>query len=143
MNRRDNALQSGLPTAQSALPLYVDLDGSLIRSDLLIESALKLLKSGFANMFSLSLWMLKGKAHLKARIAAQVDLDASALPYNEDVLVLLRAARLAGRRLVLATASHAKYANAVAAHLGLFDAVIASDESRNLSGRAKLAAIRQ
>lgn len=125
------------------LPLYVDMDGSLIRSDLLIESALKLLKGSLGNIFMLLGWLMQGKAHLKARIAARVELEAGTLPFNPDVLDLLRAARAAGRKVVLATASHARYANAVAAHLGLFDAVLASTETQNLSGAAKLAAIQQ
>lgn len=125
------------------LPLYVDMDGSLIRSDLLIESALKLLKGSLGNIFMLLGWLMQGKAHLKARIAARVELEAGTLPFNPDVLDLLRAARAAGRKVVLATASHVRYANAVAAHLGLFDAVLASTETQNLSGAAKLAAIQQ
>ena len=86
-------------------------------------------------------WLGTGKANLKARIADEVELDVAALPYNPRVLDWVRQAQRAGRRVVLATASNVRYAQAVADHLALFDAVIASDESRNLSGRAKLAAI--
>ena len=57
-------------------------------------------------------------------------------------MVRIEQARGSGRRVVLATASHRRHAEAVAAHLGLFDAVIATDERNNLSGARKLAAIR-
>jgi 4-hydroxybenzoate polyprenyltransferase/phosphoserine phosphatase len=124
------------------VPLYVDLDGSLISSDLLIESALKLLKAHPFNLIRMVAWLRRGKAHLKTRIADEAVLDVTTLPYNADVIAVMEEARGARRRVVLATASHARYAEAVASHLGLFDGVLATDIDRNLSGGAKLLAIR-
>ena len=49
--------------------------------------------------------------------------------------------RLAGRKLVLATAADQRVAQAVADFLDLFDEVIASDGERNLKGEAKAAAL--
>lgn len=127
--------------AACAPPLYVDLDGCLIRTDLLVESFLLNAKKP-DTWWRLPLWLLRGKAHLKAQLAARVDLDPSLLPYNSGLLDYLRAERGKGRRIVLATASHRRFAEAVAAHLGCFDAVIASDETSNLRGHQKLEAIR-
>jgi len=66
-----------------ALPLIVDLDGTLIKTDLLIESFLGLIKKNPFMIFSVCLWLLKGKTTLKAEIAKRADIDISVLPYNE------------------------------------------------------------
>ncbi len=130
-------------TPPTPVPLYVDLDGSLIKSDLLVESALRLFKRSPFNLFRMASWLLlRGKARLKAEIAQRVDLDASSLPYRTEVIDLIRRAREAGRPVVLATASNLKFAQQVADHLGLFDGVLASTADTNLSGSRKLEAIR-
>ncbi|NML17514.1 UbiA family prenyltransferase [Azohydromonas caseinilytica] len=129
--------------AAPSLPLYVDLDGTLIATDLLHESVLRLVRSDPLALLNLPRWLLQGKAQLKHEIAQRVELDVSSLPYREEVLELIREARAEGRRVVLATASNLKFAQAVAQHLGLFDAVLASDGHSNMSGARKLAAIRE
>jgi len=84
----------------------------------------------------------RGKAAMKRRIAAAAPLDAALLPYNEELVSLLRREAAAGRSLVLATGADHRVAAAVADYLGLFDAVLASDGVLNLTGRVKLRAIR-
>ncbi len=118
-------------------PLCVDLDGTLVRTDLLIEAVLALLKQNPLNALLLPLWLLKGKTHLKQQIAARVDLDPTRLPYDQPLLDYLRTEKVSGRELILATASHRKYAEQVACHLGLFDEVLATDAEANLSGTGK------
>jgi 4-hydroxybenzoate polyprenyltransferase/phosphoserine phosphatase len=120
--------------------LYVDLDGCLIRTDLLVESFLVAARR-FDTWWRLPLWLLRGKSQLKARLAERAELDPALLPYNAGLIAYLRAERNKGRRIVLATASNRRLAEAVAAYLGCFDAVIASDETNNLRGRHKLSAI--
>ncbi|WHZ16213.1 MAG: Integral membrane protein [Nitrospira sp.] len=121
-------------------PLCVDLDGTLIKSDLLWESLLALLKQGPLLCFLLPFWLLKGKAHFKHEIARRVTLDVATLPYQQELVEFLSGERRAGRELALATASHVTFARAVAAHLGLFDdRVFGSDASVNLKGSRKVA----
>ena len=122
----------------SQRPLCVDLDGTLIRTDLLHESTFSLVKQNFRDIFWIPIWLLKGKAHLKAQIANRTKLDVSVLPYNEKFLAYLREQRSNGRQLILATASHIKIAQAVSDHLGLFDDVMATDGQVNLSGTEKV-----
>jgi 4-hydroxybenzoate polyprenyltransferase/phosphoserine phosphatase len=125
----------GLQT--SAKPLCVDLDGTLIRTDLLHEAVFKLLRINILYLFMLPIWLVGGKARLKAEIAKRVMPDAQRLPFNESLLDWLKTQRNAGRELILATASNQRYARAVAEHLQIFDSVEASDDRVNLSSSAK------
>ncbi len=123
-------------------PLFVDLDGTLIRGDLLWESLFHFARQeplGFWRLFG---WALKGKAVLKDELAARTEIDAATLPYREEVVATLQAERETGRPIVLATASNERLAHAVSEHLGLFDEVMASDRQVNLSAGAKLERIR-
>jgi len=120
-------------------PLCVDLDGTVIKTDTLYESVLRLIKTAPHLSLLLPFWLLKGKAHFKERVAKHIDLDATLLPYNEPFLAYLREQRELGRALVLATATNEKFAHKIASHLGIFDGVLASNESENLSGPNKLA----
>jgi phosphoserine phosphatase len=122
-------------------PLVVDLDGSLVSTDTLFECVLALARHPLRLLFALSA-LRHGKARLKEALAAAADLDAALLPYNRELLAYLQAERARGRLLVLATGADRKMAEAVAQHLDLFDRVLASDGRTNLTGRAKLAAIR-
>ena len=127
----------------TAPPLCVDLDGTLLRTDLLLESLFALLKRNFLYATLLPLWLLKGKAHFKQQIADRVEIDAKCLPYHTLFLEWLQDQHAQGRRLILATASNRKFAAAVADHLGIFESVLASDAAHNLSGRAKLRQLEQ
>ncbi|MCW5632881.1 MAG: UbiA family prenyltransferase [Rubrivivax sp.] len=118
-------------------PLCVDCDGTLIRSDLLHEAVLALVKTRWWLVFALPWWLLRGRAHLKRQVARHVRLDAATLPYHEPLVAWLREERARGRRLVLATAADRSLADGVAAHLGLFDEVLASERGVNLAGAAK------
>ena len=103
-------------------PLCVDLDGTLIRSDLLLESLVLLLKRNPLYLFVAVMWLLRGgKAALKAEIASRVTLNAAALPYNNDLIAWIRAERATGREVWLCTAANERLANQVAEHVGLFD----------------------
>ncbi len=120
------------------IPLCVDLDGTLIKSDILVESFFALLKHNPFFALLVPFWLLKGKAYLKHQIASRAELDVSTLPFHHDFLEYLREQHAKGRRLVLATASNDKFAKQIALHLGLFEAVHASDELTNLSANKKL-----
>ncbi|MCH8181080.1 MAG: UbiA family prenyltransferase [Proteobacteria bacterium] len=121
--------------------LCVDLDGTLIHSDLLLESFLLLIKRNPLYLLLVPLWLLGGKARLKREIASRVTLDGAALPYTKPLVAWLREQKAAGRPLWLCTASDERLAQAVATHLGIFDGVLASNGQTNLSGRNKAAAL--
>ena len=129
------------PSPAPALPLYVDLDGTLFPGDSLHESVLLLLRRNPLNLLRLLLWLFQGKLHFKRRLADAVRPDPATLPYHSAFLDFLRAERASGRRLVLATAADHRIAAEVAHHLGMFDDHLGSQDV-NLSGTHKLAAIR-
>lgn len=125
----------------TSIPLTVDLDGTLVLTDTLHESALRALRLHPLQALQIPLWLLKGKACLKQRLAALTDFDETALPYNQPLIEWLRQQRAQGRRLILCTASDRRLAEAVASHLGIFDEVMASDDQHNLTARNKADAL--
>lgn len=124
-------------------PLVVDLDGTLTPTDTLVESLIGVAKRSPLDLLQLPFRLLNGRADFKDWVAARAGVSAKSLPYREPLLAYLRAEKQKGRRIVLATAAHRSIAEGVSAHLGLFDAVIATQGGRNLKGEAKLEAIRK
>jgi 4-hydroxybenzoate polyprenyltransferase/phosphoserine phosphatase len=123
--------------AAGRTPLVVDLDGTLVASDLLIETAFAELGRRPQSLVDIVQALSQGKAALKHRLAAPADFDPSVLPYDPAVLDLIREARAAGRPVFLASASNGRLVGRVADHLGLFTGWFASDETTNLAGAAK------
>ena len=119
------------------LPLVVDLDGTLLRSDLLHET----FWSAFAHDLLIPIRSLlvlsSGRAALKQMLADRSKIDLATLPYDGEVLAYLKAWREQGGGAVLVTASNHRIAEGVAAHLGIFDEVHGTDGSTNLKGRVK------
>ena len=119
-------------------PLVVDLDGTLVRTDLLHET----FAAAFFRHPLLTLWVVlralpKGRAELKRALSGLASVDVETLPWRIPLLTYLQEQKRLGRELHLATASDQSVARAVAAYVGLFDRVYASDGRRNLKGRKK------
>jgi 4-hydroxybenzoate polyprenyltransferase/phosphoserine phosphatase len=123
--------------APLAPPLVIDLDGTLIRTDLLVESFFAHLGANPLRAFALVSSILGGRARLKAEIAKDTPIEVERLPYDQRVLSLVREARANGRPVYLASASNQRYVRGVAEHLGLFNGWFASTDSHNLSSSAK------
>ncbi len=136
----------GLHTAAAAgaePPLCVDLDGTLVKSDTLLDAALLLLRQQPLSPLHWPGWLRKGKAGFKQEITSRANVEVEYLPYNQPLLQYLREEHARGRRIVLATAADQAFAERVAAHLGLFEGVLASDGRHNLAGGNKLRAFQQ
>jgi len=118
-------------------PLIVDLDGTLLRSDLLLETGMAFIRGQPWRFLQPLSWLCHGKAVLKEELAHSTHLDVSLLPYDPAVLVFIQKARDEGRRVVLASASHHSLAERIAEHLQIFDQVLASDRMCNLSATHK------
>lgn len=120
-----------------ALPLAVDLDGTLAHGDVFARALWRFCGERPWHVVVLGALILRGRPHVKAKLARRYPLDAARLRYDERVLSWLREERARGRVIALATAADERDAKAVAAHLGLFDHVFASDGRTNLKAARK------
>jgi 4-hydroxybenzoate polyprenyltransferase/phosphoserine phosphatase len=127
----------------SAIAFCVDLDGTLVKTDLLWEALFLLLKKNPAALFSLPFWLGKGIANLKCEIAQRAQPECELLPYRSEVLDLIHQAKAAGRHVVLVSAAHESMAVGVAEHLRCFDEVIATRGLLNLKAERKQAALEE
>jgi 4-hydroxybenzoate polyprenyltransferase len=127
------------PTQKSTIKkvLVVDLDGTLLKTDMLVESLNQFVASHPLQCFHLVTWLCSGRAYLKARLAESIDIDVSSLPYNDQVIEWLKTQKSLGRKIVLATATHQIIANRIALHLGLFEEVFATNDKINLKSEVK------
>lgn len=142
-----NPMNAALPSQASAspgadTPLYVDLDGTLIRTDAAQELLIESLKTPSRWTGILRAARQDGRSGIKHALWDEAGFRPELLPYNDDVLSYLRQAREQGRRVILATAADRRVAEAVSAHLALFDGILASEPGNNLKGAAKLEVIR-
>lgn len=122
------------------LPLCIDLDGTLVTTDTLLESILLLVKANPLRLVSLGWWLRRGKVYGKNQVAARTELPVADLPYTEPLLLYLRDEHRRGRAIYLATAAHPTIAHKIANHLGIFTGVIAS-AADHLKGMAKAKAL--
>ena len=130
-------------SASSNEPLCVDLDGTLVKSDTLLDTVLVLARQSPRSLLHFPRWIVQGKAAFKRNISSVAALDVAHLPYNQPLLEVLRQQHARGRQIYLATGADNLLAERVAEHLGLFSGVLASDGSLNLTGGNKLAAFQQ
>lgn len=130
-----------VPTGRSEPPLVVDLDGTLLLTDVLYESCAALMRNHPVLAALLPLKLTGGKAALKQYVADRIDLDAETLPYNQELLFWLAEEKQRGRTLILCTASNKKFAQQIVDHLQLFDSVMSSTAQHNLGGAQKAAAL--
>lgn len=132
---------SNTDAISSGVALVVDVDGTLLKSDLLYEATLQFVARYPWELWRLPLWLAQGKAHLKAHLAARIDLGANSLPLRTEVLDVIRNADADGRKVYLASASDRRWVEPIAARVGGVTEVFASDGKTNLAGVAKKAAL--
>lgn len=136
------ALETDVPDLSSAYPLVLDLDGTLFRTDLLLEAILRYVKRQPLGIMLLLCWACRGIAHLKHRLALRTTLCAELLPVNEPLVSYAREAAARGRTVVAATAANRDLAEKVCARFGFIGEVIGSSHTTNLKGATKAAALR-
>ncbi|CAN5605844.1 UbiA family prenyltransferase [soil metagenome] len=123
-------------------PLVFDLDGTLIATDLLAETLLLFLKQNPLRIFVVLGWLLKGRAHLKRRLAESVNLDVDLLPLRDEVVAYARAQAEAGRKIYIATAADGVLASRLRDRFDFVTDIIGSDGATNLKSANKAAALR-
>lgn len=127
--------------SEQKIPLVVDMDGTVIRTDIFLLSIARLLRRNPFSIFQMLFWWTRGRAYLKHQLGRRVKVDAATLPYNEKFVAWLREQKASGRKIILATAADIKMALPVANHLGFFDEVMASEGVTNLRSHNKLKAL--
>jgi len=128
-------------TPDATVPLCVDLDGALVKSDTLFDALFQFVRHRPAQLWRVPVWLARGRARLKSEVVRHAPLDVARLPYNVPLLRFLRAERRGARQLYLTTGADDSVARRVAAHLGIFAGVLASDGATNLTRGRKLAGI--
>lgn len=124
-------------------PLAVDFDGTLARSDGLLDAVVhtalrapKHLPGVFASLFS-------GRLALKEKLQGIGAYKPASIPLDEEFLAFIRAEKAQGRQIHLVTASPHQVAEAVAERVDLFDSVMGSRDNVNLKGKHKAEYLRQ
>ena len=133
------ATSSGNGLEAATVPLCVDLDGTLVKSDTLLDTVVVLARQNPGALLHFPGWISEGKAVFKREVSLLAAIDVVHLPYNQPLLEYLRQQHAEGREIYLATGADALLAERVAAHLGIFAGVMASDGAVNLTGHNKLA----
>jgi len=131
------------PTTADLKPLCVDLDGTLVKSDTLIDSLLVLARTQPFLLLRLPAQVLHGEAAFKAFVTEHVALDVAHLPYNRKLLQFLQKEHARGREIYLATGANVRLARRIADHLEIFQDILASDGTQNLTGSTKLDSLRR
>ncbi len=137
------AVAEAAQAAASSLPLCVDLDGTLVKSDTLVDTVLVLTRQAPLMVLKFPGWIAQGRAAFKHKVTLLAEIDVERLPYNQPLLEYLREEHSTGREIWLATGADTLLAERVAAHLRLFAGVLASNGEVNLTGKNKLAAFEQ
>jgi len=122
--------------------LIVDLDNSLLKIDLFKDAlGRSLLQQPLVFLKTVAL-ALKNRAKAKIYISKQINIELPTLPFNKKVIDIINDYREKGYKIVLATGASSHYAGPISNYLGLFDKVMATDETINNTGLNKLNAIK-
>jgi len=119
------------------VPLCIDLDGTLIATDTLWEGLASVLIRRPWLLFAVVAWAISGKAVLKREIAARYIRDGAEWPYRAEVIERIKTARESGQPVWLVTGAAESTARTIADHLGLFDRILHSSDTENLTSRRK------
>ena len=123
--------------AASDIPLVVDLDGTLIKTDTLHEAFFQLVSRRPFQALHALFAITRGRAEFKAAIADYIVPDPDTMPVSGEVLETIRQAQISGRKVYLATAADRRFAETIASAIGKFDGVFASADGINLKGKVK------
>lgn len=124
-------------------PICVDIDGTLIATNTLMETAIVAIKSHPLRIFVLCAALAKGKSHLKHLLGQYSQQEHLSFPYNHDVLKWLKAQRAQGRKLVLTSATDQLIAEKISQDLGIFDEIIASTIERPVDASKKYLVLKE
>jgi 4-hydroxybenzoate polyprenyltransferase len=123
---------------EDEVPLVVDIDGTIIDTDLLFEALILMIRKNPLYIFKCLLWVFKGTAYLKSKIFSVVELDYRLLPYNTDVMNFIRKEFAMGRKIILASASPIAAVVGISKNHPVFSELFGTENNINLKGKNKL-----
>ena len=139
----ESEIAAPVPSVSAEPPLCVDVDGTLVKSDTLLDGLCLFARREPLQIWRLPLWLAAGRARLKLEVAKHAPLEPARLPYNADLIRYLQSQKRAGRQILLATGADGGLAQRIADHLGIVDGVLASDGTTNLTHLKKLARVKK
>jgi len=131
VQRNETSVNSPTP------PLVLDIDGTLLRTDLLLETFWAAMGRDLWATLVVVVTSLTTPARLKRRLRQIADPDIALLPVRQLVLDRARAALDQGRDVCLASGADQGQVDAVARRFALPGAHFGSNDQRNLTGATK------
>ncbi|GAB5503841.1 UbiA family prenyltransferase [Pyruvatibacter sp.] len=135
------AENAGTLDKSADLPLVLDLDGALIRTDILFETFIAYVRKNPLRLFQVASWVVRGRAVLKQKLAEKAVLDVESLPATEDLVSFAAREAAMGRKVHLATATDSLVAHRIKKRFPFISRVFASDGATNLKSKAKAAVL--
>lgn len=127
---------------QLRAPLVLDLDGTLIKTDSLMETMAAYLRANpLFGLFMLAFWLLRGRPHLKRQLAVRARYDMATWPVNQELVDYAKSEAAHGRTVVLATAGDRLIADKIKERFDFISEVFASDGDTNLKSGKKAEAM--
>lgn len=123
---------------ESAVPLCVDLDGTLLKTDIFLETLILNIRQR-PILFLIIPWLVyrHGISYVKNLLSTKPSPQPHLHPFNQKVLDLILTEKKKGRPVYLVTAASSLQAQAVANRFGVFDGVFASGKDLNLKSGGK------
>jgi phosphoserine phosphatase len=115
----------------------VDLDGTLIHTDVLWEGIKFMLRRKPLALLGMLPQLRRGRAPFKKAVSAASTLSVDSLPWRTSLIEWLRAEAAGGRPVYLVTAADSAYARTVSERLGFFAGALGSDGALNLKAKKK------
>ena len=128
---------------KNSRPLFVDLDGTLVSTNTLLESCLLYVKKCPLKSWKLILWLFKSRAYLKERVARKVIPDIEVLPFDANVVEYISKEKERGKDIYLITAANQRIADSISKFIKVFTTSIGSNSNLNLKGIEKLSVIQE
>ena len=123
-------------------PLVVDLDGTLLKTDSLLESLIILFNQNIILFFQSFFWLIRGKAFFKHQLSKYVLPNLDILPFNSDVVEFCKK-ESKSRHIYLSTGAAYIIAKNVATRYHFIKNFFSSTESFNNTGHNKLQALKK
>ncbi|MDB2387562.1 UbiA family prenyltransferase [bacterium] len=125
------------------MKIVVDLDKSLLKTDLFVESFFKLIFSKPWLVFKVLKKLIISKSKCKSYVASNININPQNLPYNKRVLDLVTNYKNKGNSIILSTGAPRKHAEQIYNYLNIFEEFYSSTNEINNVGIEKLKSLKK